>query len=244
MLKRSMLGFLAFLTLGLVLQISSASAQTVEEIINKHIAAMGGDKYTGIKSVKMESAAQIMGMELPSTTTVVQGRGMRSEMVVQGSAIVQALDGNTGWMINPMTGQTTATPLPEDAVKMSAGQLDLTGLYNYKAKGHTAELVGEEKLEGAPVYVVKLNMANGATATHYISKDTYYILKSNVKVAVQGQDVEVKTNFSNFKQVDGVTFPFTTEIESPAMPGVITMMVKNIQVNPTVDESIFAMPKN
>ena len=234
--------FLALIAFVLVLH--TVQAQSVDEIIDKHIAAMGGEKYTGIKGVKMESTAQIMGMDLPSTTTIVQGRGMRSETTVQGSAIVQAIDGDKGWMINPMTGQTGATELPADQVKMSAGQLDLTGLYNYKAKGHKAELMGEEKIEGAPVYVVKVDMANGATATHYISKDTYYILKSVINTEVQGQEVEVKTNFSNFKQVDGVTFPFTTEIESPAMPGVMTMMVNSVQVNPTVDESIFAMPKN
>ncbi|WP_377242190.1 outer membrane lipoprotein-sorting protein [Persicitalea jodogahamensis] len=234
-----LLGLFAF-----VLVLNTAQAQSVDEVIDKHVAAMGGDKYSSIKGLKMEATAQIMGMDLPSTTTIVQGRGMRSETTVQGSAIVQAIDGETGWMINPMAGQTTAMALPEDQVKMSAGQLDLTGLYNYKAKGHKAELMGEETVEGAPMYVVKVDMANGATATHYISKDTYYILKSVINTEVQGQAVEVKTNFSNFKQVDGVTFPFTTEIESPAMPGVMTMMVNNVQVNPTVDESIFAMPKN
>lgn len=244
MRKQSMWRVLALGVLTLASQLQAVQAQTVEEVLDKHVVAMGGSKYTGLKSVKMEASTQIMGMELPSSTTIVQGRGLRSETVVQGSAIVQAIDGNTGWTINPMTGQAAATPLPEDAVKMSAGQLDLTGLHNYKAKGHTAQLAGEDKVEGAPVYVVKVNMANGALATHYISKETYYILKSQVKVTVQGQEVEMKSNFSNFKQVDGVTFPFTTELESPALPAAMTMVVKGVQVNPTVDESIFAMPKN
>ncbi|TDB65885.1 outer membrane lipoprotein-sorting protein [Arundinibacter roseus] len=240
-LKNSLL---SVLVLGLILHVLSAKAQNVDEIFSKHISAMGGEKYTGLKSVKIEATAQVMGMDLPSTTTIMQGRGLRSETTVQGMAIVQGIDGNSGWMINPMTGQTGAVALPEEQVKMSAGQLDLTGLYQYKEKGHTAEYVGEETLEGAAVYVVKVTMANGGIATHYISKDTYYILKSAVKVSVQGQDVEVKSSFSDFKQVDGVTFPFSSEIESPAMPGVMTMLVKSVQVNPSIDESIFAMPKN
>ena len=227
-----------------VIQSKTVQAQSADEVINKHLAAMGGDKYTGIKSVKMDATAQIMGMELPSSTTIVQGRGLLSKTTVQGSDIVQAIDGKTGWMINPMTGQSGATALTEDQVKMSAGQLDLTGLYNYKAKGYKAELTGEDKIEGAPVYVVKVDMGNGTLATHYISKDTYYILKSVVNTNVQGQEVELKTNFSNFKQIDGITFPFNTEIESPAMPGIMTMVVKSVEVNPMVDESIFAMPKN
>ncbi len=244
MLKQSMSRILALCVVTLAFHLQAVQAQTVEEILDKHIAAMGGDKYSGLKSVKMETTSQVMGMELPSSTTVVQGRGLRNEMVVQGSAIVQAIDGTTGWMINPMSGQTTATALPEESVKMSAAQLDLTGLSNYKAKGHTAELIGEDKLEGAPVYLVKVTMANGAIATHAISKETYYILRSQIKVNVQGQEIEMKSNFSNFKQVDGVTFPFTTELESPALPGPMTMMIKDVKVNPTVDASIFAMPKN
>jgi outer membrane lipoprotein-sorting protein len=244
MRNQSIIKFLGLILAAFVIQSNAVQAQNVDEVINKHLTAMGGDKYTSIKSIKMESTAQIMGMELPSNTTIVQGRGLLSKTTVQGSDIVQAIDGKTGWMINPMTGQSGATALTDDQVKMSAGQLDLTGLYNYKAKGYKAELTGEDKIEGAPVYVLKVDMGNGTVANHYVSKDTYYILKSVVNTIVQGQEVELKTNFSNFKQVDGVTFPFSTEIESPAMPGVMTMVVKNVEVNPTVDESIFAMPKN
>lgn len=244
MRNQSFVKLLVMMLVAFVIQSKTVQAQSADEVINKHLAAMGGDKYTGIKSVKLDATAQIMGMELPSSTTIVQGRGLLSKTTVQGSDIVQAIDGKTGWMINPMTGQSGATALTEDQVKMSAGQLDLTGLYNYKAKGYKAELTGEDKIEGAPVYVVKVDMGNGTLATHYISKDTYYILKSVVNTNVQGQEVELKTNFSNFKQIDGITFPFNTEIESPAMPGIMTMVVKSVEVNPKVDESIFAMPKN
>ena len=244
MRNQSFVKLVVVILVAFVVQANTVQAQNVDDVVNKHLTAMGGDKYTGIKSIKMEAIAQIMGMELPSNTTIVQGRGMHSKTTVQGSDIVQAIDGKTGWMINPMMGSTNPVALTEDQVKMSAGQLDLTGLFNYKTKGYKAELTGEDKVEGAPVYVVKVDMGNGALATHYISKDTYYILKSVVNTNVQGQDVELKTNFSNFKQVDGVTFPFTTEIESPAMPGPMTMLVKNVEVNPRVDESIFAMPKN
>ncbi len=113
MLKQSMSRILALCVVTLAFHLQAVQAQTVEEILDKHIAAMGGDKYSGLKSVKMETTSQVMGMELPSSTTVVQGRGLRNEMMVQGSAIVQAIDGTTGWMINPMSGQTTATALPE-----------------------------------------------------------------------------------------------------------------------------------
>lgn len=225
--------------------LSSASAQNVEEIIFKHVEAMGGaEKLSSLKSMKIEASLQLMGMEIPTTTTIVQQRGFRSETDIQGTKIIQAIDGKTGWSINPMMGQNAPTPLPDEMVNAMSGQIDLTGLHNYMAKGYKAELIGEETLEGAPVYVVKVTNTNGMVITNYISKDTYYILRTLVKATVSGQEVETKMTQSNFKQVDGITYPFSAEIESPAMPGAMTMVVKSVQVNPVVDESIFAMPKN
>ncbi|WP_247233480.1 outer membrane lipoprotein-sorting protein [Telluribacter sp. SYSU D00476] len=237
--------FRALVVALIALVFTGASAQNVDEIINKHVEAMGGAaKLSNLKSMKIDAAMQVMGMEIPTTTTIVQQRGFRSETDIQGTKVIQALDGTTGWTINPMTGQSTATPLPDEMVKAMSGQVDLTGLYNYKAKGYKAELIGQETLEGAPVYLVKVTNANGVTLTNYISKDTYYIVRTLVKANVNGQDVETKMSQSNFKKVDGITYPFSAEIESPAMPGAITMVVKSVQVNPKIDESIFAMPKN
>jgi hypothetical protein len=46
-------------------------------------------------------------------------------------------------------------------------------------------------------------------------------------------------SFSNFKAVDGLIFPFTTEIPSPMGGGQMTMEVDSIKLNPTIDEAIF-----
>jgi outer membrane lipoprotein-sorting protein len=238
-----MSGFL--LTALLSLLLTRVSAQTVDEIIDKHVTAMGGaEKLSQLKSMKIEASMQIMGMEIPTTTTVVQERGFRSETDVQGTKIIQALDGKSGWSVNPMMGQNTPTALPEELVKSMSGQVDLTGLHNYRAKGYKVELVGQQTLEGTPVFVVKVTNNQGVAVTNYISKESYYIVRTLVKATVSGQEMETKMSQSNFKKVDGITYPFTAEIESPAMPGAITMVVKSVQVNPVIDESIFAMPKN
>ena len=225
---------------------SAAYAQkTLDEIVKLHITAMGGpEKLSQLKSVKITAEMNVMNMQIPVTTTIVQQRGFRSETVVQGSTIIQVIDNDNGWAINPMAGQTKATPLPDEIVKSLSAETDLTGLYNYKEKGQTLTLDGEDNLGGAKVYKVTQNLKNGTKRTNYISQDTYYILKVVASVTVQSQQVESSNIQSNFKQVDGITYPFTSEVSTSAMPGAtMAMNIKTLEVNPKIDESIFVMPK-
>ena len=220
------------------------SAQNLDEIISKHIAAMGGaEKLSKLSSMRITAEMDIMNMKVPITTTIVQNKGFRSETVIQGMTIVQAINGNSGWAINPMSGQTKAVALPEEAVKSMISETDLTGLYNYKEKGYTLALDGEEDLAGAKVYKVTMTLKNGIRRINYISKDTFYILKIIVQTSINGQDIKSENTQSDFRQVDGVYYPFTSEVTTSAMPGA-TMAIKinTLEVNPKIDESIFAMP--
>jgi outer membrane lipoprotein-sorting protein len=219
------------------------SAQTVDDIVAKHITAMGGaDKLSKLKSLKISANMEVMNMEMPVTTTIVQDKGFRTETTAQGMTIIQVVDGNKGWMINPMTGQTKATALPEEVVKSLSSQSDLTGLYNYKEKGYTLSLDGEEDLAGAKVYKITMTK-NGVKQENYISKDTFYVLKIVATVALDGQNVKTENVQSNFKQIEGITFPFSSEVTTSAMPGMAMVnKIAAVEVNPKIDDSIFAMP--
>ena len=91
----------------------SLSAQTAGEIVSKHVAAIGGkDAISQVKSVYMETSITMMGGENPSTTTIVNGVGYKSETDFNGTKIVQCYTDKGGWTINPMAGAATATPMP------------------------------------------------------------------------------------------------------------------------------------
>ncbi len=223
----------------------SLSAQTVDQIIAKHIEAMGGTaKLEALKSVRIAAQMKAMNVEIPVTTTIIQNQGFRTETTMQGMTIVQVVNGTTGWMINPLTGQTKATAMPEDAVKPLSGQTDLTGLYNYQAKGYTLKLDGEENLDGARVYKITATLKNGVKQVNYISKDTYYILKIVASLPIEGQNVVTESKQSDFRKIDGITFPFSNEVTTSAMPD-MNMLNKiiSVEVNPKISPTIFDMPK-
>jgi hypothetical protein len=221
------------------------TAQSVDEIINKHVKAMGGtEKLSQLKSIKIAANMEVMNMEVPVTTTIVQNKAFRTETSLQGMTIIQAIDGDTGWMINPMTGDNTPTPLAEETIAILSAQTDITGLFNYKEKGYKATLEGEEDLGGAKVYKVVITLPSGIQQTNYISKETFYILKIKSIVQVEGNEITSENKQSNFKQVSGITVPFLSEITSSAMPEAkMTNTITSVEINPKIQEGYFAMPK-
>lgn len=230
-----------FLALGFALCLSGlAQAQTVDELVDKHVAALGGmDKLNNVKTLYIERSMAINGMEIPSKSTIVVGKSMRTETSVMGNSMIQVVDGSTGWMVRPamMGGTGDLEDMPADQLKSSKGQLDPFGaLVNYKAKENKIELVGKEKVDGKDAYHLKVTTKEGQTVDEFLDATTYLVNK--VKMAMNGQTAEI--SFSDYKDKDGIKFANTMEMASPQ--GALTFSTEKITVNGPVDESIFKKP--
>ncbi|MES2521016.1 MAG: outer membrane lipoprotein-sorting protein [Bacteroidota bacterium] len=223
---------------------ATSFAQTADEIVAKHIEAMGGEKWKTLKSIQMNNKFSIQGMDIESKTTIVSGKSLRTDVSVMGQEIITSVDGESGWMQRPAMMGGTGEPedMPGALVKETLKQTNLGGsLLSYKEKGSTLEFVGTEKLDGADVYHLKLTEKNGEATNLFLSTSTYYTLKSSGKRNVNGQEINAEVSFSNFKQIEGLTFPYSMETANP-MGGMMTIETDSIKLNPTIDESIFKKP--
>jgi hypothetical protein len=136
----------------LLLFCSTTQAQTVEDIIEKQFAAMGGKGKLGqLRSARIEAVADVNGIQIKSSTLVLQNQGIRSEQEIQGMKMIQAFDGTTAWMVNPMMGNDQAVKLPAEQHAALKNQMDLTGLYDYQKKGYQVELKKDDEVNGTPV---------------------------------------------------------------------------------------------
>lgn len=216
----------------------TVQAQTVDEIVAKHVTALGGaDKLKNLKAVRSEMTMQAMGNDMQVTSTIADGKGMLTEIAVMGMTIKQGFDGTTAWMINPMSGKEPQE-IPAEQAKGMLDQLNLTGsLYNYKEKGNTVELLGKEKVAEKDFYKLKVHQKNGTDLTEYVDANTYLVTKAATTI---GGSNQIETTFSDYRKVDGYTMPFNTDIKSSQ--GEMSMKVTKIAVNPPVDDKAFKLP--
>jgi hypothetical protein len=132
--------FLASVALILFVALTSL-AQTADEVINKHIEAMGGvDKLKSLRSLYMEGVAVMQnGNEIISKTYKVHDKLLRREIEFGMGSVTMIVTDKEGWTSNPRSGGTFEA-LPKESVEAQQVELDLAGPFvDYAAKGHKVE---------------------------------------------------------------------------------------------------------
>jgi hypothetical protein len=237
--------------LGLVfLPVSSATtfAQTVDEIVARHIAARGGkEKLAAIHTVKM-------------TRTVASGIGTTLRVIVykkrpnlfrleQGPAqsnaplIPRGINGEGVW--DTVQGKI----VPRDA-RLSAESRDVDGdfdgvLVDWKEKGHSVVLAGKETLPGGEALKLNVTLKSGLTRTIYLDARTYLERRhTGVLNLPGGRQFDVTIDFDNWRDVNGVKFPFDITEERTGKEPVVNLVTytESIEVNVPMDDAMFAPP--
>jgi hypothetical protein len=227
------------------LSLTSVKAQTADEIISKHIAAIGGlENWKKVNSVVQTGSMTVQGMSIDLTMTVVSGKGSRQDIVAMGMSNYTIVTPTEGWRFFPIQQQTAPEAMTADDVKESQDQLDPSGsLVDYKSKGHTVEFLGKEDVDGTECLKIKLTQKGGKVETYFIDPATYYIVKSLSTLKANGQEAEVFTTYSNYQKLpEGIVMAMSMSI--PLGPGFnVDLTIAKVEINKAIDESIFKAPK-
>ncbi len=239
-MKRLQIGLLALTALFTA---SVVHAQTADDIIAKHLDAVGGkEKLKGITSVQMQNTMEVMGNEAPSTIVIANGKGYRSESDFNGQKIIQVVTDKGGWMVNPMAGIADPQALPEDQIKSGQEQIYAVPLLDYADRGGKAELLGQEKVGDVNAYKVKVTDKNNVATTYYFDPATYYLIQQVRSAEMMGQQMDMTTTYSDFKNTDyGWVVPMTMKLDMGGQFS-MNMKVNSVDVNKDVDPKLFDMP--
>jgi hypothetical protein len=229
-----LLGMLIF---GLVL-VQFAQGQTVDDIINKHIGAMGGrQKIMSLSGAFMTGTFTAMGTTSPIniTTTKKHMIGSRIDIEANGTNNYQIITPTNGWIFTPVQGDKEPRPLLEDQFKVGQVQLDLHGPFiNHKEKGIKIEMAGKDSVDDELCYKLKVTSPNTNVTVYFINSKSDLIVKTSTKMFQFGKLEDVETTYSDYKQnADGYWFAYTN-----AGPRGATHYDK-IVTNIPVDEKIF-----
>ncbi len=224
--------------------VSCLSAQTVDEIIAKNIQARGGaDKLKSVQTIKATATMSMGGMEIPGVIIQKRPQMARLEFTVQGLTAVQAYDGKEAWQVMPFMGKKDPELMSADEAKETEEDADIDGpLVDYKSKGHQVELLGKEKIEGTDAYKLKLTLKNGDVKTIYIDADSFLQIKEDTKRTVRGTEQEIESSIGDYKDVNGIMFPFAIEGGIKGTDQKQKITIAKYELNVPADDSLFKMP--
>lgn len=217
-----------------------AFAQNLDEIVKKHIDAIGGlENWKKLKSLKMECSIKANGADIKVVICQLDKKAMRQDIAVMGMNGYEIVTNTQGWSFMPFQGQIKPEAMTADDVKNSQDDLWIQDEFiTYKELGKKLELIGSDDMDGTDCFKLKMTDKNAQETTYFIDKSDYNIIKSISKVKADGKEMEVASTYGNYKKTEeGIVFAMSTT------GGYGPMEITKIEVNPKIDETIFQLPK-
>jgi hypothetical protein len=234
-----MLAFAAIALLPL-----NVPAQSVDEVIANNVKARGGlEKIKAVRSVRTTSKLSQGSFRAAYVQENKRPDRVREEAIIQGLAQVQAYDGKVGWQISPFSGRKDPELMSQDDTKTLVIDADIDGaLVDYKQKGHKAELVGHDSVEGTDCYKVKLSLKNGDVRYYFLDSDSFLELKIENQSNIRGTVQYTETYFGDYEQVNGIYYPFAVETGDKGSDSRTKFTVDKVEQDIPLDDARFSMP--
>ncbi len=242
--------FLSVIALTLAVP-ASASAQatpSADEIITCYVRRIGGaERLRAVQSVRKSGRFYGGGgFEAVVTNEYRRPHEVREEFTFGGMTGVTAFDGKRGWKIEPWSGKKDAEPLGEDETKGIVEDAEFDDpLFDYQQRGNKVELIGTDEIEGTAVYKLRATLSsNGDVRTYYLDAESCVPIKYEVKRTVRGAERTFEVELGDYKEVQGVLFPFASAIGAKGSSSSEKQQYawERITVNPGIDDERFAKP--
>jgi outer membrane lipoprotein-sorting protein len=226
--------------------------QTADEIIDNYFENTGGiDNWRALEGMKSMASVTQQGMEIPITMIFLKDGRQIMSLELQGKKIVQqAFDGTVAWGDNFMTMEPEKSD-DEATENLKRESKDFPDPFlDYKEKGYSIELLGKETVEGTECFKVQLTKKPKLVDGADVDNISYYFFDTEnfVPIVVESEIVTgqmkgkiSRSTFSDYQEVEGLYFPFSFSQGIKDM-GSQTINFSSIELNPTIDETIFNFP--
>lgn len=228
----------------------SGSAQTADEIVEKTLTALGGRDALGKLTSRATSGTITVstpGGDVSGKIEVWNQAPNKSRTLINldlsslgaGTVTVdQRFDGTSGIAIDSMRGNSDITGSQLENMRNTAFP---SPLLTYKDRGAKVELSGHQKIGDRDTFVLVFTPKTGPVTRQFIDAESYLPVRSIVALdAPEVGQIEQTTDFSDFRQVDGVKVPFAIKGSSAVQN--ISVSVTKVEHNVTIDPTLFARP--
>lgn len=226
-----------------------AQDMTAEQVVDNYLETIGGaDAWANVEGTKRDGVLKMQGLEIPFKEYMFKDGRMAMEIDLSGNVMVwSAYDGETLWQRNQMT--MLAEKSDSEATANFVNQMkDFPSPFlNYADKGYTIELLGMDTVDGTECYKIQVTkdplVVNGEeqenAPIYYFDTENFVpiIEESTIQIGpMTGQ--KIRSTIGNYQEVEGLYFPFENGSDMQSI------VVKDIVLNPEVEDTYFAMPKD
>lgn len=219
---------------------AASQAQVLNEILAKHIEAMGGlDKLRQIKTAEFEFSVKMGGMTGTAKMYYKSPDRVRYELDLPLAAYIQACSGDDCWM-SDKSGLTHS--LGAEYKAMLITQLALaTGSYLDPATfaGQVSLVAPDRLVDSVRCCVIEIAPGGGLAAQIAINKQTSLIYQTVIDMDL----ATIISTYFDFRAIDGVMVPFRTIERTQAGLVAGTNEVLSAKFNQPIDNALFRDPR-
>jgi zinc protease len=225
-------------------QSGRANDDAVRALIARAVAAKGGlSLLRSIQTVRAESVATVqsngINADLPSTTTIRYPGEFRIDAMTPAGRLVQVFSGGKYWVQDP-SGVHDA---PESMAALIRGnvQRDTVPLLLALNDGKISASLGEAAEDGRKLPMLAVALPGSTPLTLIFDPVTALLSKSKYRMSGPTGEVNVEEIYSNYREVNGLKVPFTTEVRRDGAPAV-QRTLRTFEFNVPVDPALFNKP--
>jgi zinc protease len=211
---------------------------TAIDVINNYLEAIGGkEKFSNVEDRTTIMRGQLMQQNL--SIVIKQKAPNKLKQSIHSGEMKQTIlyDGTNGIMI--IGDEKT------DLDNKKLGKLKLEAAMNFlldpEVYGVSLELKGIEIVDSTLCYKIALLSKEGTNWMQFYAIDSGLKLKEIKEVETTQENFQQETFYSNYKEVDGLKFPF--KIKQSFGIQTIEMNVSSVKLNEGLEDSIFEIPE-
>jgi len=248
MISRRFLLTLLFPLVMLPALAASAAAQSADEVVERHLAAIGGrEALAKLTSRKVTGAVTLSrpAGDLSGTVEIYSKPPNRTRSVIRLNISAlggpdemtseQIFDGRAGYAMNSIQGNSEILGRQLDAMRNNAFP---TPLLVYKAAGAALEVLPKEDVNGRDAIVLRVTPKTGSPSRIFFDAATYLIVRTITTIdSPTGGPLEQTSDLSDYRTVDGLKVPFM--VVNANQLQTVTIVLSKVEHNVQIDDAMF-----
>ena len=222
--------------------IPATAAENIEEILAKHLEALGGaEAIRAVHTITIHADIEILGMGVTGSmeSQSVMPCFYHSVLSLGFFNVKQGYDGSRIWRVDP--NRMLLILKDEQSIRDQVTRCIIDSYsYLFPRDDLSMRAAGIDTIDGTACAVIELEPEGGAACRLYIDSDTY-LLK---RLSMDTGSGALHETYGDYRKIDGLMAPFLSRMHQPAMNQTVEIRIRTLTVNEQIDPVLFLPPSS